>query len=86
MHSIGVCHRDIKPENIMFTSKNSKQNFHVKLIDFGLSSFVNVSDMLYKRCGTPGYVAPEIISLQEGETYTDKCDVFSAGIIMYTLL
>ena len=38
------------------------------------------------RCGTPGFVAPEIISLKDNETYNEKCDIFSAGVIFYFLL
>jgi serine/threonine protein kinase len=53
-----VIHRDIKPENIMFSNKN---NLEVKIVDFGLAEFVNDPEVLFKRSGTPGYVAPEIL-------------------------
>lgn len=56
-------HRDIKPENIMYISRNLNSH-QIKIIDFGLSSFVNVENYLYRRCGTPGFVAPEIITLK----------------------
>ena len=54
-------HRDIKPENIMF-----KQGSHseVCLVDLGLSTFVDIPNFLFVRCGTPGYVAPEVINLK----------------------
>ena len=57
-------HRDIKPENIMYISRNPNSH-QIKIIDFGLSSFVNVENYLYRRCGTPGFVAPEIITLKK---------------------
>ena len=58
-HSKGIMHRDLKPENLMLKSK--KRIHKVKIIDFGLGSFVKVQEYLFKRCGTPGFVAPEVI-------------------------
>jgi len=58
-HSKGIMHRDLKPENLMLKSK--KRIHEVKVIDFGLGSFVKVKEYLFKRCGTPGFVAPEVI-------------------------
>ena len=52
-------HRDLKPENIMLASK--KKLYSVKIIDFGLGTFIDIKEYLYKRCGTPGFVAPEVI-------------------------
>jgi len=43
--------------------------------------------MLFKRCGTPGFVAPEVLQYKEGDPiYGTKCDIFSAGVIFYLLL
>ena len=57
------------------------------LADFGLATFLDTENILFKRCGTPGFVAPEILTYKEGETFYDaKCDIFSAGIIYYLLL
>jgi serine/threonine protein kinase len=64
MHSKGIMHRDLKPENLMIKSK--KQRLNVKLIDFGLSTKIKLKEFLFRRCGTPGFVAPEIITLKEG--------------------
>jgi len=64
-HSRGIMHRDLKPENLMLASK--KAIHKVKIIDFGLGQFVDEEDYLYKRCGTPGFVAPEILALNDGE-------------------
>lgn len=84
-----IMHRDLKPENMILKSKDEKLEFSdLKLVDFGLATFVEVEEYLFKRCGTPGYVAPEIINAPSNENvhYTPKCDVFSAGIIFYILL
>jgi len=55
------------------------------LVDFGLADMIDAEDYIYRRCGTPGFVAPEVITSQKGELYNDKVDIFSAGIIFYTL-
>ena len=60
MHTRGIMHRDIKPENIVFKSKNSIQN--LKIIDFGLATRWNLQSYYQTRCGTPGYMAPEIMN------------------------
>lgn len=52
-------HRDIKPENILL--KDKSDNFDLKIADFGLASYTE-TDLLITRCGTPGYVAPEILA------------------------
>ena len=52
-------HRDIKPDNIMIKNKNSNE---IVLTDFGLATFEDEPLYLYPKCGTPGYVAPEIIN------------------------
>jgi serine/threonine protein kinase len=79
MHSKGVVHRDLKPENLVFTSPD-KLDF--KIIDFGLAAFC-VTGKLNDRCGSPGYVAPEVLANQ---SYDDKVDVFSAGVVLFIML
>lgn len=59
LHSNGVCHRDIKPENLMFSENDP--NSALKLIDFGLAKFVDNSNLMYTRAGTPFYISPEIL-------------------------
>lgn len=87
MHSKGIMHRDLKPENILLRNKDEIHD--IIIADFGLSSFVkqNVNEVLFKRCGTPGYVAPEILVYKENQSefYNEKCDIFSAGIIFFIL-
>lgn len=84
----GVMHRDLKPENMILKDKNDIVNCELKLVDFGLASFCDVKEYLFKRCGTPGYVAPEIINASsKGDVkYDSGVDVFSAGIIFYILI
>jgi serine/threonine protein kinase len=81
MHQKGIMHRDIKPENLIL--KDPDNDGDVKIADFGLATYVNATEYLFKRCGTPGYVAPEILA---DEKYDQKVDVFSAGVILYILL
>jgi len=78
LHSIGIMHRDLKPENIILKSENG---FEIVIADFGFASFKG-KNLLFKRCGTPGYVAPEIL---EDREYDEKVDIFSAGVIFYIL-
>ena len=68
----------------MFKNKNNLQS--LKLVDFGLATSCDVSRYSYPKCGTPGYVAPEVVNLQNPEIKYDKvCDLFSVGVIMYKL-
>lgn len=79
MHSNNFIHRDLKPENILMM--NSTDDFEFKIADFGLACEC-IEDQLI-RCGSPGYVAPEILKKM---SYSKKVDIFSAGIILYVLL
>ncbi len=56
------------------------------IADFGLAAFVNAEDYILYRCGTPGYVAPEITTLVKGQKISPICDIFSAGAIFHILL
>lgn len=83
IHRYRIMHRDIKPENIMLRGKTGLEPV---IVDFGLAVDVDAEDYIFYRCGTPGYVAPEIISYQKGEKLTTKCDIFSLGCILHILL
>ena len=87
IHSKGIMHRDLKPENILLRKKNDL--FNIAIADFGLSTETKLlpAQIFFKRCGTPGFVAPEILSYKEGQDafYNEKCDIFSAGVIFYIL-
>ena len=75
-----IVHRDLKADNILITEKNE-----VKISDFGLSRFIpqDKEAMMKTRCGSPCYVAPEVI-MSNG--YTEKTDVWSLGIVLYHML
>lgn len=81
LHSLSIVHRDIKPENLLVEVDGSGCVRGLKLADFGLA--VEVSRPLHAVCGTPTYVAPEIL-LETG--YGLKIDVWAAGVILYILL
>lgn len=80
-HSRGVAHRDLKPENLLLVSRTDDKN--IKIADFGFAKKVTSSKCLLTQCGTPGYVAPEIL---HGVPYGVKADMWSLGVIAYILL
>mmetsp|Transcript_21627 Transcript_21627/g.20774 ORF Transcript_21627/g.20774 Transcript_21627/m.20774 type:complete len:352 (-) Transcript_21627:351-1406(-) len=80
-HSKNVAHRDLKPENLLLMSKNNDSD--IKIADFGFAKRTTSSTCLLTQCGTPGYVAPEIL---EGIPYGTKADMWSLGVITYILL
>eukprot|EP00549_Striatella_unipunctata_P015666 CAMPEP_0118677192 /NCGR_PEP_ID=MMETSP0800-20121206/2488_1 /TAXON_ID=210618 ORGANISM="Striatella unipunctata, Strain CCMP2910" /NCGR_SAMPLE_ID=MMETSP0800 /ASSEMBLY_ACC=CAM_ASM_000638 /LENGTH=387 /DNA_ID=CAMNT_0006572833 /DNA_START=116 /DNA_END=1279 /DNA_ORIENTATION=- len=80
-HSKKVAHRDLKPENLLLTSATDDSD--LKIADFGFAKKVVQPNSLTTQCGTPGYVAPEIL---EGRPYDQKADMWSLGVIVYILL
>lgn len=81
LHVRKIVHRDLKPENLLFAS--DAPDAPIKIADFGLSTFVGSEVMLKTACGTPGYVAPEVLL---GMGYSFPVDIWSVGVIMYILL
>jgi len=83
MHKKNIVHRDIKPNNIMFDKGR------VKIIDFGLCGDLkdhSETSLLHDRCGTLGYLAPELLSKKQKDIfYDEKVDIFSLGIILYEM-
>lgn len=80
-HAVHIAHRDLKPDNILLGD-----DFTLKIVDFGFAKkFVSEEQRRFMatQLGTRGYMAPEIY---QGKPYTEKCDVFSAGIILFILL
>ena len=88
-HNLGFIHRDLKPENILLSDDLNT----IKLTDFGLARPLHKNEKLYQVCGTPGYLAPEILRSGMYELghplctgYSFEVDAWACGIIMYTLL
>ncbi len=83
LHGIGIVHRDLKPENLIYA--NSSSSSALKITDFGLAKFRGSSkiDKMTTACGTPGYVAPEVL---KNEPYGKAVDLWSLGVILYILL
>jgi len=86
LHGEGICHRDLKPENLLCSGEEDQgyKPFRVVIADFGLSKAFNSGESLETSCGTPDYVAPEVITA-EGQ-YDKSVDMWSAGVITYVLL
>jgi len=80
MHSKGIAHCDLKPDNFLFLSK--AKDAPLKIIDFGMSKFVKRREYFQVICGTPYYVAPEVI---DGK-YSEHCDLWSLGVVMFVML
>nr|QBK88840.1 MAG: serine/threonine protein kinase [Mimivirus LCMiAC01] len=78
MHGNLICHRDIKPENIMLD-----MNGHVKLCDFGLAKLLGSTYLTGTKCGSPHYVAPEVILSDILEYDGMKADIWSMGVCLY---
>lgn len=80
-HDKGIAHRDLKPENLLLTSK--QDDCFVKIADFGFAIRGAEKNALKTQCGTPGYVAPEIL---QNQPYDRAVDMWSIGVITYVLL
>ena len=79
-HSKGIVHRDLKPDHLLLESNTRKSA--LKIIDFATSAFFQPSKRLTRKYGTTYYIAPEVFS----RSYTEKCDIWSCGVILYLLL
>ncbi len=81
IHQLGIAHRDIKLQNILL-DHNFDRSAQLKLIDLGFGCrFTNALPMRTK-CGTPYTTAPEVIR----ESYDERCDVWSVGVVLYIML
>ena len=88
-HERNVVHRDLKPENLILTYvecgnmfRGAFNKWDLKIADFGLATIIDPKVPETMRCGSPGYVAPEVLN---SLGYGPKADIFSAGIILIVL-
>eukprot|EP01133_Synstelium_polycarpum_P006816 gene6816-7921_t len=81
LHSQGIAHRDLKPENLLCSGDGDDMT--IKIADFGLSKIFGTGEALETSCGTPDYVAPEVLT---GGSYDNAVDMWSIGVITYILL
>ena len=82
LHTKKIVHRDLKPENLLYASPADDAN--LKVADFGLARMLTAGDMMKTACGTPGYVAPEILKNKGYDS--GAVDMWSTGVILYILL
>lgn len=81
LHRMGIVHRDLKPENLLYF--NPQDGSKIMISDFGLSKMEGSGDVMSTACGTPGYVAPEVLAQKP---YSKAVDCWSIGVIAYILL
>ncbi|KAG2383357.1 hypothetical protein C9374_004694 [Naegleria lovaniensis] len=81
LHSCGIVHRDLKPENLIYSSDSNDSD--IKITDFGLAKIADGDFLLKTACGTPNYVAPEVL---QNTGYDASVDMWSIGVILYILL
>ncbi|XP_072443787.1 serine/threonine-protein kinase ULK1 isoform X2 [Chiloscyllium punctatum] len=87
LHSKGVIHRDLKPQNILLSCtggrKSNPSNIRIKIADFGFARYLQTNMLAATLCGSPMYMAPEVIMSQH---YDAKADLWSIGTIVYQCL
>lgn len=100
LHDRDIIHRDIKPENILLniiprTTPEQVQtgpwdpeelDVSVKIADFGLAKFIGEMNFTNTLCGTPSYVAPEVLSSGNERKYSKNVDLWSSGVLLYVCL
>ena len=79
IHENNIVHRDIKLDNILIDLDNN-----IKICDFGVSRIIKKGDIMLEQCGTPAYIAPEILLNKGYEGF--GVDIWSAGVVLYAML
>ncbi|KAJ6498736.1 kinase-like domain-containing protein [Mycena sanguinolenta] len=82
IHEKGIAHRDLKPENVLLTTDDPPI---VKVADFGLAKIVDEQTRLKTMCGTPSYLAPEVVTQQNNSGYDSLVDSWSVGVILFSM-
>ncbi|XP_068385976.1 serine/threonine-protein kinase ULK2 isoform X3 [Eschrichtius robustus] len=87
LHSKGIIHRDLKPQNILLSYANRRKStvsgIRIKIADFGFARYLHSNMMAATLCGSPMYMAPEVIMSQH---YDAKADLWSIGTVIYQCL
>lgn len=83
LHAKGIVHRDLKLENLLLKNKGE---LTIKLADFGLSRLFKAGSEMHTACGTPFYVAPDILLATDESGYGPNVDMWAVGVLLYILL
>ncbi|CAM4663375.1 unnamed protein product [Caretta caretta] len=84
LHENGIIHRDLKPENVLLSS--SEETCLIKITDFGQSKILGESSLMRTLCGTPTYLAPEVLNSLGTAGYSRAVDCWSLGVILFVCL
>ena len=82
IHSKNILHRDIKLDNILLTELEGEHK--AKICDFGVSRFIKGDEIINEQCGTPAYIAPEIIKKKGYKGFS--ADIWSLGVLLYAMV
>ncbi|NXV45600.1 CHK2 kinase, partial [Uria aalge] len=84
LHDNGIIHRDLKPENVLLSS--SEETCLIKITDFGQSKILGETSLMKTLCGTPTYLAPEVLNSLGTAGYSRAVDCWSLGVILFVCL